>query len=548
MKSLDETGSLPWLLREPRLIFCLLTLAMLIRLGSDINVARLGHDILSDDAYYYIVVARNFATTGAMTFDGHSITNGFHPLWWLIEVGLFAAGGSRLSVTNQALAIVILESLILASFFVAAMWWIWRNRILRPLPATAVLLGLTLLLYPKHTSVFLFGMESILVLPLLVLLLFLVWNSRWGWAGLAASLLVLSRLDTLVYIVAPLVLLASLRDRPSIRIFLRRCVLAGGPPVLLTLVLMTVYQGIFGHPLPIHGVCKSSFPVPHVQLHLLTWPLSFALETGNPMMIASINLSTALIILPLCALLLLRRRYVSPSQRSLTMWLVVLAVIQLIAFALFQKWAKPIPQWYRAPLLVFCSGAISVATINLIGIRRSLYACLVLAVAFVALGGFRESRRLVLPHVPGGLESFVTAQGAETIWASTDCGNISFRTGSRFVNLDGLINGFEYQAALRDHRLKAYLEEAGVRYLLVGVWQHGPRSGRLEPMYAHRIDPAVFAGDYESFDFYVYSHMYNTYSDTISLARCQEVWRSGPGLDGAIPGRTVVFDLKRLSQ
>jgi hypothetical protein len=226
------------------------------------------------------------------------------------------------------------------------------------------------------------------------------------------------------------------------------------------------------------------------------------------------------------------------------MWLVVLAAVQLLAFALFQKWTKPVPHWYRAPLLVFCSGAISVAVINLIGIRKSLYACLGLAMAFLALGGFREIRRQGIPRVPGPTEEFVAAQGPGVLWAATDCGMISFRTGARFVNLDGLINGFEYQAALRDRRLGDYLEEAGVRYLVAGVWQHGPDPDRVEPMYAHRAAPDVFDGDYEFFDFYVYSYMYGAYSDTIRLSRSREVWRSGRNLDGVIPGRTVIFDLK----
>jgi hypothetical protein len=548
MKSWGENPATPRLLKDPRLIFCLLGLALIARFASDINITRLGYDFLSDDAYYYTVVARNFAATGEMTFDGHSVTNGFHPLWFWIQAGMFAAGGLRLSVTGQALAVVIMERLILALVFSAAMWWIWRNRLSRPLAAAATLLGLVLLVYPRHINDFLFGMESVLVLPFTLLLLLLIWDSRWAWAGLAACLLVLSRLDTLVYVVAPLVLLASVRGRPSPGRFLKRCLLAGGPPVAVTLILMAVNQGIFGHPMPIHGVCKSSFPIPHVQFYLLTWPLSFALESGNPGLMASINLSTALVILPACALALRYRGHVPPGERSLAMWLVVLAAIQLLAFALFQKWTKPVPHWYRAPLLVFSSGAISVAAINLVGIRKGLYACLGLALAFLALGGIREGRRQGIPRVPGPTEIFVAAQGPETLWAATDCGMISFRTGSRFVNLDGLINGFDYQAAIRDRRLGVYLEDAGVRYLLAGVWQRGPDPGRAEPMYTHRVAPDVFEGDYEFFDFYVYSYMYGAYSDTIRLSRDREVWRSDRNLDGMIPGRTVIFDLQDLEE
>lgn len=34
-----------------------------------------------DDAYYYLQTARNIALGNGPTFDGHNVTNGFHPLW-----------------------------------------------------------------------------------------------------------------------------------------------------------------------------------------------------------------------------------------------------------------------------------------------------------------------------------------------------------------------------------------------------------------------------------------------------------------------------------
>ena len=35
----------------------------------------------SDDAFYYFQIARNIATGHNVTFDGETLTNGFHPLW-----------------------------------------------------------------------------------------------------------------------------------------------------------------------------------------------------------------------------------------------------------------------------------------------------------------------------------------------------------------------------------------------------------------------------------------------------------------------------------
>jgi hypothetical protein len=533
-----------FVLRKPYLVFSLLILAVLIRFAGDITISAAGHDILDDDAYYYTVTASNFAATGQMTFDGHSVTNGYHPLWFWIQVLAYKLGMSRLSVTNQAVAVLCIQYVIFGCTLGAVMWWILRNR-RRTSLAAAAMLGLIVLIYPKHTSIFLRGMETVLVLPFLILFLHVTWAARWKWAGAIGCVLVMSRLDTLVYVIAPVIVLTALLKRSSVRLFVKRAFQIGAPPLLVTMALMLTYRITFGHPLPIHGLCRSSFPAVNLQWHHLTEPVSFAFSSGALGLLASINLPTAIIILPVCGLLLCPKGRFSPSQRATALWLVVLGLVQLASFVFFQKWAKPISPWYLAPLIVFSAGAIAAAATHLTGRRAILWACLALAGLLVVLSGVREVRRISLQRLPSRLEHFVEAQGRDAVWAATDCGNISFRTGARFVNLDGLINGFAYQAALRDGKLKAYLEEADVRYLLVGVWQHGPQGGWFEPMYAHRSNRAAFDGDYETFDFYAYSYMYECYSDTLTLVHEQEIWRSSPGLDGTIPARTVVFDLAR---
>ena len=44
---------------------------------------------LSDDAYYYYIIAENVAAGHGSTFDGLAPTNGYHPLWMLTLAGLF---------------------------------------------------------------------------------------------------------------------------------------------------------------------------------------------------------------------------------------------------------------------------------------------------------------------------------------------------------------------------------------------------------------------------------------------------------------------------
>src|SRR5678816_2782021 len=43
-----------------------------------------------DDAYYYFKVAQNISEGHGSTFDGINKTNGYHPLWMLICVPVFA--------------------------------------------------------------------------------------------------------------------------------------------------------------------------------------------------------------------------------------------------------------------------------------------------------------------------------------------------------------------------------------------------------------------------------------------------------------------------
>ncbi len=534
---------------EPRastliiLVMTLVIVAVVIRAGSDIRHTAHGIDTMNDDAYYYIVVARNLATTGEMTFDGISRTNGYHPLWFWLQVVMFRAGAAGLSIADQALAVVLLQWCVLGVAFSLFLGWVYRHRIELPVVATASLLGVILLAYPKHLSPFTMGMESALFMPLLPLLLLLVQRSRWNWAGLVALLLVMSRLDTLVYVVFPITLYAAFKGRFSIGSVVKKGLAVGGPALVGVVVMMVSYHLIFGHPIPIHGVLRSTFPSINLQPNLFTQPIAFAKGVGNPGRLAMFHLPTALVILPLCGLALLKERHLRRPERNVALLVVLLGLIQLGGFLLFQEWVKPISGWYLAPLMIFSSGAVGAATANLLGNRLTLFLCLFLALVVTGLSGMREYRRrhVLVPH--SKLHALVKSRPPEAIWAATDCGNIAFRTGAAFINLDGLINGFEYQDALKRLDLRGYLERAGADYLIVNVWETEPAIGKIEPMYTHKLDPALYRGEYDTYDFFVYTYMYHCYSDTIRLRRDQEVWRSGPERDGIISVRAVVFDL-----
>jgi len=66
-----------------------------------------------DDAYYYIIIARNFAFGGIPSFDGLHATNGFHPLWMLLLTGMYRLIGRDADPFTQIVAAKALEACVL---------------------------------------------------------------------------------------------------------------------------------------------------------------------------------------------------------------------------------------------------------------------------------------------------------------------------------------------------------------------------------------------------------------------------------------------------
>ncbi|HCR72201.1 MAG TPA: hypothetical protein DIW23_12205, partial [Anaerolineae bacterium] len=60
-----------------------------------------------DDAYYYFKVAQNISEGYGSTFDGINLTNGYHPLWMLICIPIFALARFDVILPLRVLLVVI---------------------------------------------------------------------------------------------------------------------------------------------------------------------------------------------------------------------------------------------------------------------------------------------------------------------------------------------------------------------------------------------------------------------------------------------------------
>ncbi|CAG1004985.1 hypothetical protein ANAEL_03286 [Anaerolineales bacterium] len=155
-----------------------------------------------DDAYYYFKVAQNITEGLGSTFDGINMTNGYHPLWMLVCIPVFAFARFDLilplrilmmviGVLNAATAVIIYRlvkgNLSHAVAILAASFWAFNSII--------------------YESVYMLGLETALAAFAVALFIYKLWQFEKQWRtgpvtarriailAVCATLVMFSRLD-----------------------------------------------------------------------------------------------------------------------------------------------------------------------------------------------------------------------------------------------------------------------------------------------------------------------------------------------------------------
>ena len=161
-----------------------------------------------DDAYYYFKVAQNISEGHGSTFDGINKTNGYHPLWMLVCIPIFALARFDLVLPLRVLLLVmaglqvstaILLYRLLGKIFapsigaLAALYWVFNFDIL--------------------VNLYMQGLESGIAAFFVVLLIYKLYQFETTWRksndtqrqlvslGILGALTIFSRLD-LIFLVA----------------------------------------------------------------------------------------------------------------------------------------------------------------------------------------------------------------------------------------------------------------------------------------------------------------------------------------------------------
>lgn len=471
-----------------------------------------------DDASYYLKIAQNVNQGYGFSFDGLHTTNGFHPLWQWVCVGLLWPAPME---PETALRAVLLFQVLLLAVAARLLYGVLRKYASAPALwlGTACFVAFVL---PLACN----GMETALLVCLLALLLFFGEKYRpfthpspktETRLGLLLGLTVLTRLD-FVFLCVPiyLIILRQGITNGSVRQTIRRFLPFSAGLALPVLPYLVYNQATFGHMLPISGYLKfQTVPVgPSAKLaDLLTHRESFFA-----------------VLPPVFAVWFWLRRNTHPHTWLACLLAVLAAGLSLLFLyhLLFMRWIYF--SWYFVPYSLFAALALTFWAHHY-SIRYTGRLWVLCGVLGLALLGYRVQnfwRYSVLPP-NWSQHSYRAALWAKAhtqphdILAMKDAGHFSFFSGRRVINLDGLVNTFDFQQTLQQKRLRQYLRQNRVRYLAQhSVWSHED----------------ITDGLYETYYFSLTSAMYGVNSDSIPLRKENEVYRSEPYREG---GWRVVF-------
>ena len=410
---------------------------------------------LEDDAFYYTVIAHNIAQSGLSTFDGQTLTNGYHPLWLAILVL------QDLTLDGSVYVTIAIE-IVLAT---AGVWFF-----LATFRANSILLRVLFALAMAVVTrpIIAKGMEvSLLIFALGVFTNVAVnaWEGRGNAIalGLAAALCIGARIDSAVFVM-PVLLLVSRG--------LRFAILALAPVALAGLFYAGSNLWLFGMPFPVSGAIKS-LGGPQINWRFLH---QMSAGQGNGLTSAAVFLAgiygRCLVLAGVCAVAL---TFVSRNDKSFPLLVgyivgLVLFAVKLAFFSSWQVWP-----WYAFPAVIG-TAAVAYACDDVLARKPLLLDPRVelVAIVLLTLGAGLQARAgasFVGPNFEllnrEAVATFAPLLKGERAAMGDRAGSFAAYYPGPVTQLEGLVNDRVYLAAVEKHQdIKPLLCARGVRYIL----------------------------------------------------------------------------------
>ena len=462
---------------------------------------------LPDDAFYYLVLARNHAALDTWTFDdGTTLTSGFHPLWAHL---LSWFEGVRQSMASQALRdLILFSSLVSGGVLTIALLFTMRSRRLYAVIAVVWLAGMqpTLLLTVAAVE-----WPLVILSALILVLSFLHFHGRLRWclmlgAGLLGSL---ARSDfgllafCLVIACGIARFLASERatdSRDDLRSALMSLFAAAGG----VLAGATGHYVATGRWLQSSALIKTHWtkfegisPEPALLLLANILGIQYSWSLGPLILLSLLTLGG----LGLLAAQIDWRTELGTRAGTLSLT----GVLALLGYVVLYAFGADLQPWYSANLLVPC-GLTLVTAMTLIG-RRIGPRRAEAAFTVIALAALGTNLPKVLPAEHGKgywpQQTALRAAGEQIARSNLpgplgawNAGVLRYSSGRRdLLNLDGLVNNDILEHA-RSATLPHYIDGMGIQHLvdfrvMIDDPQYRKRGGYDDPGFLDRLEPVT---------------------------------------------------------
>lgn len=430
---------------------------------------------LPDDAFYYFVLAHNTVQFGTVSLDGVNVTNGFHPLWWILLMPIF--GRSTLGDVPIHLALSLASLLDVISVW--AIGWVSARLTHREgLGALAALLyGLNPVAILQATN----GLETSLAMTTLTLFWwsYLCWldsptKLRWNLTTAAlGALMFLARSDSIFFLGFALV---GIIGYWGIRKSWRRVTLTGGIIVLLVSPWFLWSRIAVGTWLQESGVAvpfairtrlvlergNSISVFVHESLRQLVSPAFWLRGDGTGLPLVG---GVVLWLIVLAGLVVRWRK--SPSRSEMAALLPILAsgAALVLVHAGIRWYPRP---WYFVPSAAAFAVCAALASDAVLRQRRRLFLAVLTVLVYYGLAGYVFWYVGYYPWQRDMLRASTWL--AENMPPSTKVGSFNagiyaYYSGRRTVDLDGVVNHAAF-AAVQDRAIIPYLQQNQISLLV----------------------------------------------------------------------------------